>query len=139
MPLCPGKMYHVKSRELLLMVAEDTHSHCTSNLQCVRVAQAPGNSAGHKATFIKYQWLSKEPSSLALKPLNGSVLTIVLFSGRKPFVLGEPARQAVHPLLGSIIRITGIPSPICLRVSKKAAEALGNIIALTGGSGEGKS
>lgn len=138
MPLCPGKMYHVKSRELLLMVAEDTHSHYTSNLQCVRVAQAPGNSAGHKATFIN-QWLPKEPSSLALKPLKGSVLTIVLFSGRKPFVLGEPARQAVHPLLGSIIRITGIPSPICLRVSKKAAEALGNIIALMGGSGEGKS
>jgi hypothetical protein len=81
--LCPGKMHNVKGRELLLMVAEDIYSHCTSNLQCMRAAQTPGNSAGHKATFIKYQWLPKEPSSLALKRLTGSVLTVVLFLGRK--------------------------------------------------------
>lgn len=116
--LCPGKMYHVKSRELLLMVAEDIYSHCTSNLQCVRAAQAPGNSTGHKATFIKYQWLPKEPSSLALKWLRGSVLTIVLLSGRKRFVLGEPARRAAHLKLGPTILSTGDLSPTCLTVSR---------------------
>lgn len=116
--LCPGKMYHVKSRELLLMVAEDIYSHCTSNLQCVRAAQAPGNSTGHKATFIKYQWLPKEPSSLALKWLRGSVLTIVLLSGRKRFVLGEPARRVAHLKLGPTILSTGDLSPTCLTVSR---------------------
>lgn len=139
-----GNTYHVKSRELLLMVAEDTYSHCTHNLQCVRAAQAPGDSAGHKATFIKYQWLPKEPSSLAFKRLKGSVLTIVLFSGRKRFVLGEQVWRSIrHSPPSSAARLHHPPlwRPFSNLSSsfKKAVEALHIVSALAGGSGEGES
>lgn len=49
-------------------------------------ALAPVDSTGHKGMFIKYQWLPREPSLLALTQLKGSVLPSVPFSGRKGFV-----------------------------------------------------